>query len=392
MAEMNEESVRKEAVALMEALLNGGIKVKSAAEVGKRAVEYTRGDEITKWVEANKEAVFKMCPTILDTLEITPEDDVTEVCNVLIEAGFIYRAQYQPIEGSIEKTASGSFRRPMWPKRLIRTPKQEFDPVGFYIISYEGNQRWNYLMLTAMIVGIFSVCMFQAWPLALKLAVWYASVVLLSILFALIILRLILFMCLWFCGYDFWLFPNLFDEDLGVVDSFKPLHSICYRNDTLFMLCCRVLCSILVGASIYELRKTHDLKDVSDFAKQSFMDIIEWGHNKLTAVPEEPSLYKSIGMDMSAEFDSKERTEESGEDNMDDDGKVAFRANEQRSDYKCLLACGYRSLHQLMKECMLSCECMGELLANPCLSGCPEETVRVLTESKADICRKTRKN
>ncbi|EDO08118.1 Translocation protein Sec62 family protein [Babesia bovis T2Bo] len=379
MASKNEDTLRKETVALMEALLNGGIKVKSAAEVGKRAVEYTRGDEISKWIEANKETVFKLCPNILRDLDITHDDNVLDICNVLIEAGFIYRAQYQPIEGTIEKTSSGSFRRPMWPKRLIKTAKQEFNPVGFYIISYEGNQRWNYLMLTAMIVGIFSICMFQAWPLALKLAVWYASVVLLSILFTLIILRLILFLLFWFFGYDFWLFPNLFDEDLGVIDSFKPLHSICYRNDATYMLCCRVLCSIVLAASINELRKTHDLKDVGDFAKQSFMDIIEWGHNKLTAVPEEPSLYKSIGMDLETEFNSTERTEEAGEDNLDDD------------DYKCLLACGYKSLHQLMKECMLSCECMRELLEKPCLAGCPEETIRVLTESKTDICRKTRK-
>ncbi|ORM42183.1 Translocation protein SEC62 [Babesia sp. Xinjiang] len=405
MADKNDDVLKKETVALMEALLNGGIKVKSAAEVGKRAVEYTRGDEIAKWILNNKDSVCKLCPRLLADLDINydEDEDIMRVCNVLIEAGFMYRAQYQPFEGTIEKTSTGSFRRPTWPKRLIKTQKQRFDPVGFYIISYEGNQRWNYFMLTAMILGIFSICMFQAWPLALKLAVWYISVVLLAVLvgdysiivnvlqFALILLRLVLFVCFWFCGYDFWLFPNLFDEDLGVVDSFKPLHSLEYRNDTTYMLCCRVLCSILLAASVNELRKTHDLRDVGDFARQSFMDIIEWGHNKLTAVPEEPSLYKSIGMDISTEFDSEERSEEAGEDGLDDDGNAFFSDPHFLSDYKCLLACGYRSLHQLMKECMLSCDCMKELLDNPCLSGCPEETIRVLTESKADICRKTRK-
>ena len=34
-------------------------------------------------------------------------------------------------------------------------------------------------------------------------------------------------------GQDFWLFPNLFDEKLGVVDSFKPLYSVCPRTETL---------------------------------------------------------------------------------------------------------------------------------------------------------------
>ncbi|GIX60747.1 translocation protein Sec62, putative [Babesia caballi] len=333
----NAEATRKEAVALMEALLNGGIKVKSAAEVGKRAVEYTRGDEIIKWVQDNKATVAKLCPTVMKEMGISPDsDDLINVPSVLVDEGLIYRAQYHPLEGTLEKTATGSFRRPIWPKRLIKTQKQRFDSVGFFIISYEGNQRWNYLMLTAVLLGIFAICMFQAWPLALKLGIWYISVVLLSIMVTLVVLRLVMFVFCWFCGYDFWLFPNLFDEELGVVDSFKPVHSFKYRNDTMYMLCCRLLCSVLVAASIYELRKTHDLRDVGEFARQSFMDIIEWGHNKLTAgksadpptaqtrsEPEEPSLYKSIGVDLSADFEAETPSAEAGEDGLDDDGRRA---------------------------------------------------------------------
>lgn len=101
--------------------------------------------------------------------------------------------------------------------------------------------------------------MFQAWPLALKLAMWYISVVLLTVMvslsfavyeclqFTLIIIRLVLFVAFWFCGYDFWLFPNLFDEELGVIDSFKPLHDLTYRSDSAYMMGCRLVCSILVA-------------------------------------------------------------------------------------------------------------------------------------------------
>ncbi|KAK1444654.1 translocation protein sec62 like protein [Babesia gibsoni] len=379
MTEKRYDIGRRELTALMDAMLNGGIKVKSAAEVGKRAVEYTRGDEMMKWILSNKDRVRSMCPTHIEDMDVNKDDELVGICDILIDEGFIYRAQYQPIEGTIEKTASGSFKRPTWPKRLIKTSKQQFDSVGFYIIAYEGNQKWNHFMLFAMITGIFALCMFQAWPLALKLATWYASVVLLSILLTLVVIRLILFSAFWFCGYDYWLFPNLFDEDLGVFDSFRPVHSLKYRNDAAHMIMCRIVCSILVAASIHELGKTHDLKDVGMFAKQSFLDIIEWGHNKLTALPEEQSIYQSIGMDISTEFDAQKSPEEQDEDGMDDD------------DYKCLLGCGYKSLKHLMKGCMLKCDCMTELLGNPCLADCPEETVRVLTESKVDICKKTRR-
>jgi translocation protein SEC62 len=31
---------------------------------------------------------------------------------------------------------------------------------------------------------------------------------------------------MWICGYEFWIFPRLFDESLTVVDSFKPVYQL----------------------------------------------------------------------------------------------------------------------------------------------------------------------
>ncbi|KAK2196649.1 bifunctional Translocation protein Sec62/DEP domain [Babesia duncani] len=386
MSEKKEDIRKKELETFMDALLNGGIKIKQAAEVGKRCVDYTRGDEIIKWIMNNKAFVESNCPHNLDNKTISNEQDITPFASHLIEHGFIYRAQYIPLEGILDKSPTGTIKRPTWPKRLIKTSKQHFDATGFYIITYEGNQRWNHFMLFAIILGILAACMFQAWPLFLKVSVWYASVVLMFIMLTIIILRLILFVKLWFCGYDFWVFPNLFDEELGVVDSFKPLYSLIYRNDNFTMLCCRVVCGILSCASIYELSKTHGLKDVGNFAKQSFIDVLEWGHQKLIArmfidileylllAPEEQSIYKSIGVDMSAEFTA----EGTGDDKDEED----------EDDYRCLLGCGYNSLHQLMNKCMSKCDCMQELLDNKCLESCPQETIKVLTEARDDICRR----
>eukprot|EP00375_Theileria_parva_P002281 XP_764959.1 translocation protein sec62 [Theileria parva strain Muguga] len=358
----------------MDVMLNSGVKVKSAAEVGKRAVQFTRGDEISKWLMSNKELVYNKCPSFFQNSKLEDNDDLANFVDRLIEKGFMYRAQYQPLEGTLEKSETGSYKRPMWPKRLIRTQKQRFDTVGFYILSYEGSQKWNYLKLSGIIFGIIAMCMFQAWPLYLKLSMWYISVVLLTFLMASIILRLILFLIMWFCGYDFWLFPNLFDEDLGVVDSFKPLYSFTYRKDNLTMMACRLLCSILIGVSVYQLGKTHDINDIYKFTKQSFLDVLDWGHQKLAAPPEEASFYKSLGVDLSTEFkekDPEEPTEEGEED-----------------DYNCLLGCGFKSLDDLVKNCMTDCECMSNLLENSCLKHCPNETVASLTEVKVDICKR----
>ncbi|AFZ79287.1 translocation protein sec62, putative [Theileria equi strain WA] len=374
MGTTREERIHKELTSFMDTILNGGIKIKSAAEVGKRAVQYTRADELLKCIVKHKETIHKTCPSYLDGTTIEDTEDVARFVDALIENGFMYRAQYHPLEGCLEKTETGSYKRPTWPKRLIKTQKQHFDSVGFYILSYEGSQKWNYFMLCAMIFGIFAMCMFQAWPLYLKLSMWYLSVVLLSFLLVAIILRLILFLALWFCGFDFWLFPNLFDEDLGVVDSFKPLYSLLYRNDNYVMIGCRMLCSILVAVSVNELRKTHDIKDIGNFAKQSFMDVLEWGHQKLTALPEDNSIYKTLGVDLDTEF-TEEQPGEAGEENEDD-------------DYSCLFACGFKSLDEFMKKCMSNCECMSDLLTNSCLNKCPEETIQSLTEVKNDACKR----
>ena len=39
------------------------------------------------------------------------------------------------------------------------------------------------------------------------------------------IVRWTVFLTCWCIGYDFWILPNLFDESLTVVESFKPLYT-----------------------------------------------------------------------------------------------------------------------------------------------------------------------
>merc|ERR1711937_212611 len=65
----------------------------------------------------------------------------------------------------------------------------------------------------------------QIWPTFLKVFVWYLSVSLLLFIFALISTRAFIFLCIWIVGYEFWIWPNLFDELLGFYDSFKPFIS-----------------------------------------------------------------------------------------------------------------------------------------------------------------------
>lgn len=51
------------------------------------------------------------------------------------------------------------------------------------------------------------------------------SVTLLLLIFLLVTARASLFLFIWMIGYECWFLPNLFDETLNFVDSFKPVYS-----------------------------------------------------------------------------------------------------------------------------------------------------------------------
>lgn len=103
---------------------------------------------------------------------------------------------------------------------------QEFDPMMHYMWLYEGPQWKTKVWSVLALIAVFTVVLFPLWPLFMRQGVWYLSVGamgLLGLFFAMAIFRLILFCITVFTTPPgLWLFPNLF-EDVGFVDSFKPL-------------------------------------------------------------------------------------------------------------------------------------------------------------------------
>ena len=108
---------------------------------------------------------------------------------------------------------------------LGMTRVRDFDESGYFTWIYEGNKTKSHLMTAALVVGfLFCVC-FPIWPTFLRVFVWYMSVTLLLFIFFLITSRALLFLFVWIVGWEMWFLPNLFDESLGFVDSFKPVIS-----------------------------------------------------------------------------------------------------------------------------------------------------------------------
>ena len=96
---------------------------------------------------------------------------------------------------------------------------------NYYVWLHEGDQTMSNFMSALLVVAFILITCFPLWPDFLKVGLWYLSCTLLVLILITIIARWILFLFVWIFGYEFWILPNLFDEERSVVDSFKPVSS-----------------------------------------------------------------------------------------------------------------------------------------------------------------------
>ncbi|KAJ8602253.1 hypothetical protein CTAYLR_003632 [Chrysophaeum taylorii] len=134
-------------------------------------------------------------------------EEATAVCAALLREGFIHRST---------RTGRG---------QLEFAESQKWEASACYVWDFEGAKGLSHFLTGLLIVGMLAVTCFPIWPHVLKVYLWYCSVTLLIFMIVFIIIRGTLFLWLWIMGYEFWIFPNLFDESLSVIDSFKPAYS-----------------------------------------------------------------------------------------------------------------------------------------------------------------------
>lgn len=273
---------------LMKVLLSKkGIKTKSASEVGRKKVDYFRGRDFKKFLLSSEEVLKKKCSKALkaslDSKPPASDKDVERLGSELIAKNFCYKAMYKPLN---PKADAGSDKKPKkWPDRLQRTNNQSFDCEGFYVITYEGGSGLQHFLLALIIVGVLLACMFPVWPLWAKIGIWYLSVLFLALYFGVLILRMVIYTMFWIVGFDFWIFPNLNDEYCGFLDSFQPLYSWEKRKDDILMLFVRFGTLAIVSVAIGQISQTISIQDVGEFVTSSYIDVLDWGVEKLMALP-----------------------------------------------------------------------------------------------------------
>jgi translocation protein SEC62 len=179
-----------------------GPAVREAIEMDKR-VYYLKGEKLVNFmVEPKKGTTW---PKNLPKFKTRQE--AIAVCKEMCANQFMHRSI---------KRGKGD---------LVISRERDFDEAAIFTWIYEGDKTFSNMMTTLLIAGfLFCVC-FPIWPSFLKVFTWYMSVSFLLFIFFLITVRGFAFLMIWILGYDFWFLPNLFDESLGFVDSFKPVYS-----------------------------------------------------------------------------------------------------------------------------------------------------------------------
>jgi len=261
-----------------------GLKLKTANEVGKRKVDYFRGKDFANLLLKDADRTSRRCHLALAAHlnGCAPEDngDIHTLGMELLTHGFIQRAVYEPIAGT------DTSKKVKWPDRLQRVPlSQGWDSNGFYIIDYTGHQGMQYFLLSVIIGAVLIGCLFPVWPFWAKIGGWYCTVIFLTFYFAVQVIRLVLFIVCWVVGSDFWILPNLNDESLGILDSFRPAYTFSKRKDGISLLFIRLFTLAFLVIVTNEISRTHSLSDVHDLVTGSYEDIIDWGRHRLTALP-----------------------------------------------------------------------------------------------------------
>lgn len=98
---------------------------------------------------------------------------------------------------------------------------------AIYAWVYQGSQIQAIAIGLAIISFAFAIPMYPLWPYPLRLAAWYGLMLLVgfvSFVGILAVVRAIVFVLTYFTMKPgLWLFPRLFDESVGVLDSFIPV-------------------------------------------------------------------------------------------------------------------------------------------------------------------------
>lgn len=93
-----------------------------------------------------------------------------------------------------------------------------------YVWIYENSSRQKLYLLLIIAIVLF-LTLYPVWPAIVRVGVWYLSVTLLLAILGTTVVQLTVFSLFWLLGYSFWILPNLWADDVPIMELFKPLYT-----------------------------------------------------------------------------------------------------------------------------------------------------------------------
>jgi translocation protein SEC62 len=267
--------------------LQDKLRIKEAVCFDKR-VRYFRNDDLLSIIQENHDHIQKILSHHW-TFEhsIQDEKEAKKFISDMLENKIIWKLERGPDEPKFK-----------WPKKLYisRDQANQADSAfyGFVIVPRSKSTKVYTFLIIAAVVAL---CLFQLWPLSVKLGVFYTSVVLLYIMIGIILIRLAIYVTFRILGFDVYIFPNLFEE-VSFLDSFKPFISFDKCEDGAIGYAARAFGLVFLAYFMYVLSQEPEIvHEYKDMGVQSFDDIVAWGRLKLEGKVE----------DLAAKDDFKQR-------------------------------------------------------------------------------------
>lgn len=179
-----------------------------------RRVEFFKGDEL---VDCLTSETFRKKKILKVPSDGYSREQAMMVAEQMLQIGFFHRAI----------STNAEMKQPEEMHVLEPVPAPTFfeaDDDDYFIWTLEQSNTRVLMQSGLFLIGAIFIAAIKAWPIWLKIFVWWCSLVMLICLSALIVLRLVVFALMTLVGFrGMWLLPNMFSDDLDFLDCFEPL-------------------------------------------------------------------------------------------------------------------------------------------------------------------------
>jgi translocation protein SEC62 len=249
----------------------------------------------------HKEEVMKLLSNNIKIEELETEEDVKRLIDIFVNNKLLM--MYNRMKDEVKKYK--------YPKKLYEVPATHHEKQFYGFFIYKPQTKMTFIAI-GLAVAIIAIILFPLWPYSVKLAIFNILFYFSASFIGMTIVRLLVWVALFPFGIDFWIFPRLFDEEEGIIDSFIPFLSVSRRNDGWDMFIIRIFVIVLFAIFCY---KESGLPLPINATLDIYNDVFEWGKDKMvgnetTALQYNSNSRPSLEDILKATEDYKEEEEE----------------------------------------------------------------------------------